>query len=132
MADKENVLKHWLEELKRRKVFRIAVAYMIGAWILMQVADVTFAPLNLPPWSTSLVLWLLILGFPVAVGLAWSLEVTPQGVRRTKPRSRASTGRPADHTGPRPSIAVLPFADMSPDKDQDPFCEGMAEEISTR
>jgi adenylate cyclase len=64
VPDKENVLKHWLQELKRRKVFRIALAYLIGAWVLLQIADVTFEPLNLPPWSTSLMLWLLILGFP--------------------------------------------------------------------
>ena len=76
----------YFEELKRRKVFRVAIAYVVGAWILTQIADATFEPLNLPAWSTSLVLWLLILGFPVALFLAWALEVTPDGIKRTVPR----------------------------------------------
>ena len=52
----------------------------------LTMADATFEPLNLPAWSTSLVLWLLFLGFPVAVFLAWALEVTPDGIKRTVPR----------------------------------------------
>lgn len=84
----------YFEELKRRKVVRVCVAYIIGAWLLLQIADATFEPLNLPEWSTTLVLWLLILGFPVAIFLAWALEVTPDGIRRTKklqpPKSVAS------------------------------------------
>ncbi|MCJ7558581.1 MAG: tetratricopeptide repeat protein, partial [Gammaproteobacteria bacterium] len=121
----------YIEELKRRKVIRVAIAYVVGAWVLMQVADATFEPLNLPQWSTTLVLWLLALGFPVALILAWALEVTPEGIRRTKKQRR----KPASATKQAPgiqtvhSIAVLPFSDMSPEKDQDHFCEGMAEEI---
>ena len=130
MPENTNPLMRYFEELKRRKVFRVGIGYLVGAWVLMQVADATFEPLNLPAWSTSLVLWLLVLGFPVAVFLAWALEVTPEGIRRT-PRRRKATAparkSPADQ--PEPSIAVLPFVDMSPDKDQDHFCEGMAEEI---
>jgi len=129
MTDKQSVFQHYVGELKRRKVFRVAAAYMVGAWVLLQVAGATFEPLNLPKWSTTLVLWLLVLGFPVAVGLAWALEVTPQGVKRTKPRTRAPARKTADQVVEQPSIAVLPFADMSPEKDQDHFCEGMAEEI---
>lgn len=120
----------YFEELKRRKVVRVCVAYIVGAWLLLQVADATFEPLNLPQWSTTLVLWLLILGFPVALILAWALEVTPQGIRRTKKRRKPiAAGKRNNADQPKPSIAVLPFADMSPEKDQDHFCEGMAEEI---
>jgi adenylate cyclase len=120
----------YFEELKRRKVVRVCIAYLVGSWLLLQIADATFEPLNLPEWSTTMVLWLLILGFPVALFLAWALEVTPDGIRRTQkrqiPKSTASHDK-ADQ--PVPAIAVLPFADMSPEKDQDHFCEGMAEEI---
>jgi adenylate cyclase len=74
----------YFEELKRRKVVRVCIGYIVGAWLLLQIADATFEPLNLPAWSTTLVLWLLVLGFPVALFLAWALEVTPEGIRRTK------------------------------------------------
>lgn len=130
MSQKQSGLGGYFEELKRRKVIRVAVAYVVSAWVLMQVADATFQPLNLPQWSTALVLWLLALGFPVAVGLAWALEVTPEGIRRTKKRRKvASSVKQAGGGQAEHSIAVLPFADMSPEKDQDHFCEGMAEEI---
>lgn len=120
----------YFEELKRRKVVQVCIAYIVGAWVLLQVADATFEPLNLPPWSTTLVLWLLVLGFPVALILAWALEVTPQGIRRTQTRRKpVATGKSQAAGQAEPTIAVLPFADMSPDKDQDHFCEGMAEEI---
>jgi adenylate cyclase len=120
----------YFEELKRRKVVRVCIGYIVGAWLLLQIADATFEPLNLPAWSTTLVLWLLVLGFPVALFLAWALEVTPEGIRRTKKRNNPIAT--ASHRGASqqvPAIAVLPFADMSPEKDQDHFCEGMAEEV---
>ena len=124
-------MRGYFEELKRRKVVQVSIAYVVGAWVLMQVADATFEPLNLPEWSTSLVLWLLILGFPVAIILAWALEVTPEGIKRTQKRRKlAAAAQKAATSGEKvSSIAVLPFKDMSPDKDQDHFCEGMAEEI---
>jgi TolB-like protein/Flp pilus assembly protein TadD len=134
MSEANSSIKHLVEDLKRRKVFRVAIGYVVGAFVLMQVADATFEPLNLPAWSATLVLWLLILGLPVALFLAWALEVTPEGIKRTD----ATPGKavPAGKTRSAPkvsddeaSIAVLPFADMSPEKDQDHFCEGMAEEI---
>lgn len=137
MSEEPSGMKRLIDDLKRRKVFRVVIGYAVGAWLLMQLADVTFEPLNLPEWSTTLVLWLLILGFPVAVFLAWALEVTPEGIKRTEssppeappadPQPTATTSTAS--TGDEPSIAVLPFADMSPEKDQDHFCEGMAEEI---
>ena len=138
------------ESLKRRKVFKVGIAYLIGAFVIMQIADATFEPLNLPEWSASLVLWLLILGFPVALFLTWALELTPEGIKRTatgtaqgKPLDAAqspskdgpvsTTPATSDQTSSpaknEASIAVLPFVDMSPEKDQDHFCEGMAEEI---
>ncbi len=130
MSEEQPRFSAYLEELKRRKVVRVAIAYVVGAWLLMQVADATFEPLNLPQWSTTLVLWLLALGFPVALILAWALEVTPEGIRRTQKRRKpVSRDKKQGHVQSEHSIAVLPFVDMSPEKDQDHFCEGMAEEI---
>ena len=65
-----------------RNVFRVAGGYLVVGWILMQVADTFFPALNLPEWTTTLVAALLVLGFPVAVLLAWAFELTPEGVKR--------------------------------------------------
>ena len=125
MSEKDSFLKRFIAETKRRKVFRVAIVYVVGAWILLQVAEVTIEPLNLPDWTMSFIIVLVVVGFALAIVLAWALEVTPEGIKKTKPATAAkSTEEP---TGS--SIAVLPFVDMSPDKDQDYFCEGMAEEI---
>ncbi len=110
-------------ELRRRKVFRVTLVYALVAWLLLQVAEVTFEPLSLPAFSLTLVIWLAILGFPVAIALAWAFEVTPQGIKRDPADAQDDVGE-----GP-PSVAVLPFADMSQDQDQAYFCEGVAEEI---
>jgi TolB-like protein/Flp pilus assembly protein TadD len=112
-----STIKRWLHELSRRKVIRVAIAYPIVGWLLIQVAGGTFGPLGLPAWSTTLVIVLVVLGYPLALILAWAFDITPHGVRRTQ-------APPAEN-----SIAVLPFLDLSPERDQGYFCEGMAEEI---
>ena len=71
-------------ELKRRNVFRIGAAYVIVAWLLMQVASLAVPALRLPEWVTTFVVFILLLGFPVALLLAWAFEVTPQGVKKTR------------------------------------------------
>ena len=70
------------QELRRRNVLRVAVAYILAAWVILQVADVLFPMLQLPDWSSRLVAGLLILGFPLAVFFAWAFELTPDGIRR--------------------------------------------------
>jgi TolB-like protein/Flp pilus assembly protein TadD len=137
-------LQQLLGELRRRKVIRVAIVYAVVAWVLIQVAEATFAPLQLPQWTLTLVVVLAIFGFPISVALAWAFEVTPEGVRRERAddepdASAASPAEPdetvepavaaATRTGDAPSIAVLPFLDMSRERDQEYFCEGMAEEI---
>jgi TolB-like protein/Flp pilus assembly protein TadD len=69
-------------ELKRRNVFRVAAAYAVGGWVLIQIGDAFFPALNLPEWTTRLVAGLVVLGFPVALIFAWAFEVTPDGVKR--------------------------------------------------
>ena len=74
----------FIQELKRRNVFRVAAIYVIVSWLLMQIGDVMFPALLLPEWTTTMLVAFLLLGFPIAVILAWAYEVTPEGVKRTK------------------------------------------------
>jgi TolB-like protein len=70
-------------ELKRRKVVRVAVVYAATAFVVLQAADIMLPNLGVPDWALRLVVLLLILGFPVALVLAWALEITPEGIKRT-------------------------------------------------
>lgn len=70
-------------ELKRRKVFRAAGAYLVMAWVAIEVAGTVAPMLELPDWVPRLVLFLLLLGFPVVAGLAWAVDLTASGVERT-------------------------------------------------
>jgi TolB-like protein/Flp pilus assembly protein TadD len=72
-----------ISELKRRSVFQVAVAYTVVSWLLMQVADILFPAFGLPDWVMRGLILLLLIGFPIAVALAWIFDLTPQGVRRT-------------------------------------------------
>jgi len=111
-------------ELKRRRVYPVIAAYAVVSWILLQVGEVTFEPLRLPEWSMSVLVVIVILGFPVVLALAWFFDFTRSGIRLDAGRPRAVR---ADDD--RPSIAVLPFRDMSASRDQGYFCEGVAKEI---
>jgi TolB-like protein/tetratricopeptide (TPR) repeat protein len=85
-------------ELKRRKVFRVAVVYAATAFVVLQVADIMLPRLGVPEWAMSFIVLLVALGFPVALVLAWALELTPEGIRVTP----AATA--ADPTQPAPSL----------------------------
>ncbi len=87
-------LGRWFGELRRRKVFRVAAAYLIGGWLLIQVADATFEPLGLPAVALKFVIVAVALGFPLACFLAWAFDITPQGIERT-PARRRPLGRTA-------------------------------------
>jgi TolB-like protein len=158
-------MRSLLHELKRRKVFRVAVVYAASGFVMLQAADLILPRLGVPEWALTLIIVLLLLGFPIALALAWALEVTADGVRVT-PRSAADAAvRPPALLGRRTlvvaallivlgvglgtglfrgsssrrgaaaevvadrSIAVLPFADFSPNADQQWFSDGLAEEI---
>src|SRR5438132_8366301 len=147
----------FFEEVKRRKVYRVAVAYVIAAGGIIQLASAAFPAWELPNWSQRLVIVLLLIGFPIALILAWAFDVTPEGVRVTeplpslpsRPRGRrnlvillgigllvsAIAGffilpRASAHKLEK-SIAVLPFQNLSDDKENAYFADGIQDDILT-
>src|SRR5437588_11094961 len=76
--------KNFFAELKRRNVYKVAIAYAVVAWLLMQVASQIFPFFEIPNWAVRLVVLLLVIGFPVALILAWAFELTPEGIKRTE------------------------------------------------
>ncbi len=136
----------FVSELRRRKVVRLAVIYVIVAVGVIQAADAIFPALDIPEWGVSLVVVLVILGFPIAVVLSWMFDATSRGVRKAggggtvtadSPPRRAADGDGADgsrveatsHTTTERSIAVLPFVDLSEEGDNEFFSDGVTEEI---
>ena len=120
-------MKRFFAELKRRKVYSIAVGYIVFGAGLIQVVTSVFPSFDFPAWSTRLVIVAIALGFPIALILSWFFDLTRYGIARTPDLidiKRATT--PSEH-----SIAVLPFIDLSPAKDHDYFSDGIAEEILT-
>jgi TolB-like protein/Tfp pilus assembly protein PilF len=89
---------NFFAELKRRNVYKVAVAYAAVAWLVIQVATSTFPVLEIPAWAMRLVVVLALLGFPIALVLAWAFELTPDGIRRSHPGEPA-TARPSKWRG---------------------------------
>jgi adenylate cyclase len=82
--------RKFFSELKRRKVYRVAAAYAVLGWLLIQVVTQTFPFLEIPTWTIRLVIVLVVLGFPLAVVLSWLFDLTPEGIQRT---NEAEIGR---------------------------------------
>src|SRR5476651_1706056 len=76
--------RKFFAELKRRNVYKVAVAYAVVAWLLIQVATQVFPFLEIPNWVIRLVIALVAIGFPVALIIAWAFEATPEGIKRTE------------------------------------------------
>src|SRR6266851_8269353 len=155
--------RQFFAELKRRNVYKVAVAYGVVAWLLMQIATQVFPFFEVPNWAVRLVVLLLVLGFPIALIIAWAFEATPEGIKRTQAadaagqRSRggawiyiilisaalsiglffvgrytASRKQAESAELPAKSIAVLPFENLSEEKGNAYFADGIQEEILTR
>src|SRR5438552_4757243 len=77
-------LENFFAELKRRNVYKVAVAYAVVAWLLVQVATQVFPFLEIPNWVVRLVIALVVIGFPIALVVAWAFEATPEGIKRTE------------------------------------------------
>lgn len=140
-----------LAELKRRRVIRVLGAYLVAAFILLQVADLVVEPLGLPAWTMTLLIVLLALGLVLAVALSWAFDVEREGVRRAEPApsafrpplltvlvllAAAATGYtvlrddvPIRGPAAIRSIAVLPLANTSGDPANEYFSDGITDEL---
>jgi TolB-like protein/Flp pilus assembly protein TadD len=152
-------LSSFFAELKRRNVYKVAVAYAIVGWLLVQVATQVFPFLEIPNWVVRLVI--MLVGFPIALVIAWAFELTPQGIKHTEDvdlsdkrvskkrtwiyvtligaalsfalffvgRLSAPNSSASPAVLPEKSIAVLPFENQNRDPDTDYLCDGIPESI---
>src|SRR5437588_721091 len=161
--------KNFVGELKRGNVYKVAVAYAVVAWLLIQVATQVFPFFELPNWAVQIVVLAMVIGFPIALVLSWAFELTPEGIKREENVDRRisrKTGRKITAlivvfaaaaaglmvfrflrsqqvigqqtltqlatTIESKSIAVLPFENLSEEKANAYFAEGIQDEILTR
>ena len=125
-------LKKFFAELKRRKVYSVAIAYVVGGWALAQGVAQVLPVFDIANWVVRLIVVLIVLGFPVALTLSWFFDLTRYGIVRTPNADVARRIDPAQSANSSErSIAVLPFSDLSPGQDHDYFSDGIAEEILT-
>ncbi len=127
--------KKFFAELKRRRVYSVAVAYLVGGWALAQGIAQVLPVFDIPNWVVRLTVLLIVLGFPVALAFSWFFDLTRYGIVRTPDLDTRSTDIVPSATASNrvepgeKSIAVLPFNDLSPAKDHAYFGEGIAEEL---
>src|SRR6266550_7081179 len=77
-------LKNFFAELKRRNVYKVAIAYAIVAWLLLQAASILFPTFEAPPWTMKVFVAVIAFGLPIALIIAWAFELTPEGLKRTE------------------------------------------------
>jgi len=82
-------VRKFFAELKRRNIYKVAIAYAVVAWLLMQIATQVFPFLEIPNWAIRLVIMLIVIGFPIALIIAWAFELTPEGLKRTEDVDRS-------------------------------------------
>src|SRR5690242_1124855 len=90
-------MTNFFAELKRRNVYKVAVAYAVVGWLLVQVATQVFPFLEIPNWVVRLVIALVAIGFPIALAIAWAFELTPEGLKRAEDVDLASARQPRKH-----------------------------------
>src|SRR5262249_2247969 len=116
-------------ELKRRKVYRVAIAYVVAAWVIAQVVTQIFPVFDVSPWALRSMIVLLIIGFPITLLLAWAFDITPEGIKRTGDFDPEETLAPRAETIPAKSVAVLPFENLSDDPENAYFAYGVHDDI---
>jgi len=164
--------RSFFAELKRRNVYKVAVAYAVVGWLVIQVSSTVLPTFHAPEWVVQTLVVLVAIGFPIALVIAWAFELTPEGLKRTEDvdlaatarqprrhawifivivgaalsigvfflgrytgRNVANAARTAAATGssiPQKSIAVLPFENLSDDKNAAYFADGIQDEILTK
>ena len=156
MSDKSS----FFAELKRRNVYKVAVAYAVAGWALAQGIAQVFPVFGVPNWIIQLIVLLIVIGFPIALVFAWAFEITPEGLKRTEDVDLTTPHRIhgpwiyivlvgvavsislfflGRYTAPNgitsgdenKSIAVLPFATLSDDRDDAYFADGVQDQILT-
>src|SRR5437660_6692920 len=154
--------KTFFGELKRRNLYMVALAYIVAGWALAQGIAQVFPVFDVPNWVVRLIVFLIVIGFPIALIFAWAFEITPEGLKRAEeadamPRSarptnrtwiyivvvgvaisvalfflgRYTAGTRTTSSGGKKSIAVLPFASVSGDKNDAYFADGVQDQILT-
>ncbi|MDQ2824801.1 MAG: tetratricopeptide repeat protein [Verrucomicrobiota bacterium] len=158
-------IDNFFAELKRRNVYKVAVAYAVVAWLTIQGASIFLPAFNAPQWAMQIVILVVVVGFPIALVFSWAFEITPEGIVRESTVQadesithhtgrklvaltivlavvavglfvfqliRARSTPPSAATITNKSIAVLPFENLSDDKQNAYFAEGVQDEILTR
>tara|TARA_R110002126_G_scaffold39767_1_gene117587 strand:- start:51174 stop:53210 length:2037 start_codon:yes stop_codon:yes gene_type:complete len=154
-------MKKYLDELKRRNVIKASIGYIVAAWVLLQVLSIVLPTLSAPEWVLKTLMLLMLICFPIWIIFSWIYEVTPEGIKKTESISRdksishvtdkrlniviliglvaaiaitllrPSSGYISSARNIEYAIAVLPFDDMSQNKDTEWFCDGVTEDILT-
>ena len=154
-------LKKFFSELERRKVYRVAIAYGISAWLIAQIAGLIFSSFEAAPWVMKMVIIVLIVGFPIAMILSWIFELSPEGIIKTAPLAKDSSSENKSIIGrlvisflilisvlitagwwswqefvinnhsPIRSLAILPFDNFSDDETQEYIASGLQDNLIT-
>ena len=158
-------LSNFFKELKRRNVYKVAVAYAVVGWLVIQISSTVLPTFHAPEWVMQTLVVLVAIGFPIALVIAWAFEATPEGIKRTEVadamplaaarkkhawiyivvlggaisvvlfflgRYTAGNKTVSINDISNKSIAVLPFENLSSDKENAYFAEGIQDEILTR
>src|SRR5207249_3265097 len=162
-------IDNFFAELKRRNVYKVAIAYAVVAWLLIQAASIFLPTFNAPQWAMQIVILIVVVGFPIALAFSWAFEITPEGIKResevaadqsithhtgrklvaltivlaviatgllifqfVRPRTMVTPGQSEAATVSDKSIAVLPFENLSDDKNAAYFADGIQDEILTK